>query len=427
MGQLNCGHFPGRVWPASSAKLTPEWPSRVVATVKRSRGSCPRVRSPGGSKVEEVRGELPRNIEIWQPLADHEPVVYHDDMSEPSSDIGQIARRPTIYDVAAACGVAPSTVSRAFSRPGRVNAETAERIREVAVAMGYRTNPIARALHTGRTSLLAVIVADVTNPFFFELLRGAEEAAIKAGYTLLVADAQESVETERQALDRTLPMVDGVLLATSRMSDSSIRVAAKQRPTVVLNRSMSDVASVATDSSRGMKRAMEHLAELGHTSIAYLAGPDASWANGIRWQAMREAAHDLDLRVRRLGPFPPTQQGGHVAAAAFTATPATAAIAYNDLIAIGLMRELNNLGVRVPHDVSVVGFDNIFGADFCTPELTTVAAPLRRLGAVAVEILLDELSRTAPGRQRTRQGPFKTALFPAELVVRSSTAACIEL
>ena len=329
--------------------------------------------------------------------------------------------RPTIYDVAAACGVAPSTVSRAFSRPGRVNADTAERIRQVATEMGYRTNPLVRALPAGRTSLLAVIVADLTNPFFFEILRGAEETAKKAGYTLLVADVQESVEAERQVLDRILPLVEGVVLATSRMSDSSIRVAAKQRPTIVLNRSMSDVASAATDNSRGMKRAVEHLAELGHTTITYLAGPDASWANGVRWQAMREATHELGLRARRLGPFSPTQAGGLAAALALADAPSTAAIAYNDLIAIGLMRGLVNLGIRIPDDVSVVGFDNIFGADFCTPQLTTVAAPLRQLGAVGVQTLLNELNTPARTVRSAPEKPLKTALLTATLVERMST------
>jgi len=347
-----------------------------------------------------------------------------DESKDPTGAGGSAARkgsgRPTIYDVAAACGVAPSTVSRAFARPGRVNADTAERIRQVAAEMGYRTNPLARALPTGKTSLLAIIVADVTNPFFFEILRGAEDVATEAGYTLLVADVQESDEAERRALDRTLPMVEGVVLATSRMSDSSIRVAAKQRPTVVLNRSMSDIASVATDNARGMRRAVEHLAELGHTTITYIAGPDASWANGVRWQALREAVHELGLRTRRLGPFPPTQAGGLSAAGALAGAPGTAVIAYNDLLAIGLMRGLASLGIRIPDDVSVVGFDNIFGADFCTPQLTTVAAPLRQLGKVAVQTLLNELR--APQTPRPPQrAPLKTALLPAQLVVRSST------
>jgi LacI family transcriptional regulator len=186
---------------------------------------------------------------------------------------------------------------------------------------------------------------------------------------------------------------------------------------------MSDVASVVTDNSRGMKRAVEHLANLGHTTITYLAGPDASWANGVRWQAVREATHELGLRARQFGPFPPTQAGGLSAARAIADSPGTAVIAYNDLIAIGLMRGLVNLGIRVPDDVSVVGFDNIFGADFCTPQLTTVAAPLRQLGSVAVQTLLNELRGPGGGRRDAPRGPLKTALLPAQLVERMSTGS----
>ncbi|WP_265520410.1 LacI family DNA-binding transcriptional regulator [Oerskovia flava] len=322
---------------------------------------------------------------------------------------------PTIYDVAKAAGVATSTVSRTFSRPGRVNAETADRIRKVAHELGYRVNPLTHGLPTGRTSLLAVVVADVTNPFFFEIIRGAEKTASDAGYTLLVVDAQESDEAERQALDRTLPLVEGLVLATSRLSDSSIRVVAKQRPTVVMNRAMTDVPSVLTDNAQGMRRAVEHLAGLGHTSLTYVAGPEASWADGMRWRAFREATHELDLQARRHGPFAPTLAGGLSAAKVLVKHRTTAAIAYNDLVAIGAMRGLVRLGVDVPRDMSVVGFDNIFGSDFCTPPLTTVAAPLRHFGALAVQRLLVQLRSSPPGTSAP-------TLLPAKLVERGSTA-----
>ncbi|MFI2702316.1 LacI family DNA-binding transcriptional regulator [Cellulosimicrobium composti] len=322
---------------------------------------------------------------------------------------------PTIYDVAQAAGVAPSTVSRAFSRPGRVNAQTAERIRQVASELGYRTNPLARGLPTGRTSLLGIVVADVTNPFFFEIIRGAEKTARDAGYTLLMVDAHESDEAERQALDRTLPLVEGMILATSRLSDSSIRVAAKQRPTVVMNRHLTDVPSVLTDNAQGMRSAVEHLADLGHANLAYLAGPEASWADGMRWRAFREATRAVDVQARRIGPFAPTLAGGLAAAAALVKHRATAAVAYNDLIAIGAMRGMRRLGVEVPRDMSIVGFDNIFGSDFCTPPLTTVAAPLRHFGSFAVQRLLAQL-RTSPP---PAAGP---TLLPAKLVERGSTA-----
>jgi LacI family transcriptional regulator len=330
-------------------------------------------------------------------------------------DQGPQRRGPTIYDVARECGVAPSTVSRAFSRPGRVNAETAARIRAVAETMGYRANPLARALPTGHTSLLALIVSDVTNPFFFEIIRGAEQAAAAAGYTVLVSDVQESAQAERQALDRVVPLVEGVVLATSRMSDSTIRVMAKQRPTVVLNRVLTEVPSVVTDNSRGMRRAVEHLGELGHHTVAYAAGPEASWADGMRWRSMREAGYELELKVRRLGRFEPTVRGGLDAAHALAKAPATAVVCYNDLVAIGLMRGLSSMGARVPAEVSVVGFDNIFGSDFCSPPLTTVAAPLRALGSHAVRALLRELGHTTPHAVRA-------TVLPAQLVVRGSTA-----
>ena len=176
--------------------------------------------------------------------------------------------------------------------------------------MGYRANPLARALPTGKTSLLALVVSDVTNPFYFEIIRGAELAANEADYTLLVADVHESATAERKALERALPLVEGVVLGTSRMSDSAIRVMAQQRPTVVLNRVLTGIPSVITDNARGTRRAMEHLERLEHRSIGYVAGPEASWADGMRWRAMREAAEALDVRVQRFGPVRRRSPGG---------------------------------------------------------------------------------------------------------------------
>ena len=196
----------------------------------------------------------------------------------------RVGQAPTIYDVARECGVAPSTVSRAFSRPGRVNAETAERIRAVAARMGYRTNPPARALSTGRSSMVALVIPDVTNPVYFDITRGAEDAAAEAGYTLLLADFRETGRLERKAIDRAVPAVEGLVLGPA-ISDSAIRMAAKQRPTVVLNRTVTGLPSVVIDNPRGIRRAAEHLGELGHQAITYLAGPEASWADGMRWRS----------------------------------------------------------------------------------------------------------------------------------------------
>ena len=156
-----------------------------------------------------------------------------------------------------------------------------------------------------------------------------------------------------------------------------------------------------------MRRAVEHLAELGHQRITYVAGPEASWADGMRWRSLREAATELRLQARRIGPYPPTVAGGGARAATeLTRHPSSAVIAYNDLPAIGLIRTLIDLGVQVPADVSVIGFDNIFAAELVTPPLTTVVAPLRAMGVTAVQNLL----AIVRGRPSARGGTGEPAL-----------------
>lgn len=331
------------------------------------------------------------------------------------TDDGPRRAAPTIYDVARVAGVATSTVSRAFARPGRVNADTAARIRAVADELGYRSNPIARALSTSRTRMLAVMISDITNPFYAALVRGIQTAAQEAGYILLLADAQESDSLEREALERLVPVVDGIIIGSSRMSDAALRTIAKQRPMVVLNRELAGVPSVVTDNPRGMRRAAEHLGGLGHESITYVAGPEASWADGMRWQALREAGHELELGASRIGPFPPTFAGGMQAGAELAAHPPTAVIAYNDLMAIGVVRGLAAAGLQVPADVSVIGFDDTLASRLVTPPLTTVGAPVREMGAAAVRDVLAALHGAEPQSGHA-------FVLPVRLVVRHSTA-----
>lgn len=334
-----------------------------------------------------------------------------DDACEPEP--GGARSRPTIYDVAAAAGVATSTVSRALAHPGRVSFATAERIRLVADELGYRATRISRQA-TRRTSLLAVVVADITNPVYFGMIRGAERTAAHAGYTAVVVETQESEATERAALARVQPLVDGVVLTSSRMPDASIREAAKQGPLVVLNRMVGQVPSVASDNVRAVKRATEHLAGRGVDSITYLPGPEASWSDGMRWRGLREAGLELGLKVRRVGSQEPTLRGGAAAAEEWLKHRTAGVIAYNDLLAIGFIRAVIAAGVSVPDDVRVVGFDNIVDAELVAPGLTTLASPLVSLGAAAVNHLLK-----STGRRRPEE--LEPMLLPARLVVRAST------
>lgn len=323
--------------------------------------------------------------------------------------------RTTIYDVAREAGVSPSTVSRTFSRPGRVSSETAQHVRAVAEKLGYRADDVFLAPQRRTpTRLIGLAISDITNPFYFPIIRGAEHAAAAKDYTLVLADAHESDRRERETLNRVLPHLDGLVIASSRISDTDLRSLAKTVPVVVLNRPVAGLTSVVTDTPRAVRRAVEHLATLGHRRICYVAGPEASYVDGERWRNLREACLELGLTEVRVGPVEPTAAGGQEAAPLVLAKGASAVLAYNDLVAIGIMRGLKAAGRRVPQDYSVVGFDNSAVADLVEPALTTVAAPLARIGEIAVNNVI-ALSQGATSRSR------QPTVVPVRLVVRDST------
>ncbi|WP_306917168.1 MULTISPECIES: LacI family DNA-binding transcriptional regulator [unclassified Arthrobacter] len=297
----------------------------------------------------------------------------------------------TIYDIAKLTGVNPSTVSRALSKPGRVSAKTQKLIEDAAAELNYHVNPFARALPTGRTSTLGLIVADITNPTFFGIIRGAESTATARNYTLMLAESAESPETELTAARRMMATVDGLILASPRMDDDRIRELAREKPVVVINREVDGVPCVVPEVNKGIGEAVRSLAANGHHKIAYVAGPHQSWMSGRRWQGVQAACEWSGLEAVRLESVKPTVDGGRQAARDVVASGATAVITYNDLLAIGLMQELQAASVVVPDRISIVGFDDIFGADFTTPPLTTVRSPMTACGTEAATLLLNVL------------------------------------
>ncbi|HLM23032.1 MAG TPA: LacI family DNA-binding transcriptional regulator [Propionibacteriaceae bacterium] len=328
--------------------------------------------------------------------------------------LGTAGSRTTIYDVARVAGVAPSTVSRALSHPGRVSFRTAEQVRQVAEDLRYRTTRIQSPAPQRSTSTLAMVVADIANPVFHGMIRGAQRTCAYAGYTLIILETRESDQAEHDALQRLLPNVDGVILTSSRMSDNKIREVAKQKPLVTLDRVVRQVASVTSDNTTALKTAAKHLADSGVRVITYLAGPDGSRADGTRWLGLRQACLQIGVKVKRIGPLTPTVHGGAVAADEWLQHPTNGVVAYTDLIAVGFIRTIAQAGVRVPQDVRVVGFDNTTTttAQF-EPRLTTIAAPFLSLGSAAVQQLLK-------GRRRYAEdvGPL---WLPARLVTRDTT------
>ncbi|MDP3950926.1 MAG: LacI family DNA-binding transcriptional regulator [Microbacterium sp.] len=321
----------------------------------------------------------------------------------------------TIYDIAELAGVNPSTVSRALSKPGRVSEKTEAKVRAAADRLDFHFNPMARALPTGRSHTMGLMVADITNPVIFGIVRGAEQTAAAAGYTLVIAESQESGDAEDEAISRLLPSVDGLILATTRLSNERISQLAERKPVVLINRLVEGVAGVLPDVEEGVRDLVGHLADAGHTSMAYLSGPETSWISARRWEVMLDAAERRGIALVEIGPQPPTIEGGRQALRRVQAARVTAVIAFNDLMAIGMIQAATTASIRVPDDLSIAGFDDIFGSELIVPALTTVRAQLQLAGERAVGKILEALGGTA---EPAADEPLATTL-----VVRGSTGA----
>ncbi|OLT19436.1 LacI family transcriptional regulator [Pseudonocardia sp. CNS-139] len=320
----------------------------------------------------------------------------------------------TINEVARGAEVSVSTVSRAFTVPEMVHPETRRRVLQVAAELGYQPNRAARGLVTGRTGNIGVVVPDVANPFFSAVLKGCAARAREARLVVFLADAAEDPRVEAEVVGAMAKQVDGIVLCSPREDTAQLERFAQVAPLVLVNSDAAAAPAVLMDSADGVRQAVEHLGALGHRRIAHLAGPVASWAGRERLRGLRDAAPANDVEAVELGPFPPTFQGGVQAADLALARGATATLAFNDLMALGVLNRLAARGVAVPEDMSVVGFDDIEMAGMTPAPLTTVRMPMEAAGRAAVDLLLDDPAA----------GPEEDAVqrwLPTQLIVRATT------
>ena len=278
----------------------------------------------------------------------------------------------TIADVAVRAGVSKATASRAFSRPESVRPTTRERVLGVARELGYTPSRVARSLSTGRSSHVGLVVPDISNPFFPPMIKAVQAEAGRREHALFVADTDEHTEDEVGLVRSMAAQVDGLVLASPRMSDLELLDVLARVPVVLINRVVPGVPAVLVSSDHGVTQAVEHLQALGHRSVVYLSGPTESASEAERRAALLRSAERVGLEVLPLGPFDPRFSAGVRAADLVLATGAQAVLAYNDLIALGLMQQLAARGLTVGVDVSVIGFDDIWLAPVLTPALTRV-------------------------------------------------------
>ncbi len=322
-----------------------------------------------------------------------------------------VAKAPTISQIAAKAGVSRSTVSRVFSRPDEISQETIERVRAIADSIGYVPNHAARALSTGRHRNIAVMVPDVANPFFPPLIAAAQSEADRHDYCIFLGSSSESATREEELVRRLGGQLAGMVLVSSRMSEKKIRQLA-ERPLVLVNRDITGIPRVLIDSTDGARQAVEHLAELGHNELVYLSGPSNSWSNTKRRNAVRRTAAAKNIRFSAISSQKPTFEAGYESVDAILESGTRAVIAFDDLLAQGVLAGLAARRIAVPEQISVIGCDDVLGAT-TFPPLTTVSNRSEDAGRVACRLLMEMLENN--------MSPDVRYVMDTHLVIRAST------
>jgi LacI family transcriptional regulator len=328
---------------------------------------------------------------------------------------------PTIKDVARRAGVSASSVSR-FLRGERVR--NAGPIQQAVDELGFRPSPLARSLKSGLTQHVALVVPDVSNPFFAEVVKGSEAVSRRAGYNILLVNTDESVEREHEVMAALAGRVDGIILAPA--TERAEAVADLRRagaPIVFLDRELEGNETfdcVLVDNAGGARLAAEHLIELGHERIGLISGPLDTTPGRGRHEGFVDALAESDIELSpsyvQIADF--REEGGYQATLRLLAAepPPSAVFAANNFMSIGALRALDTLGVTMPDELSFVGFDDLKLAELLKPSLTVVSRPTEEQGALAMRLLLDRLG----GKDNT---PPRRIVLETKLTVRGSTAA----
>lgn len=314
--------------------------------------------------------------------------------------MGTAGARPTITDVAARAGLSIKTVSRVLNKEPHVSERTLARVLEAIRALDYRPNYVARSLVTKRTQTVGLIIPDVCDPFWPEVIRGVEARAADAGYVHLLCNTDEDPRREQAFFSLLLEkQVDGIILCSSRAPEADLLAFAKNETRLVLvNRDLPgrNVSSVRVDNEAGSYEAAGHLVTHGYRRIAMIAGPPEMHSTHERVQGFCRALEEAGLSLAAVAHTPASTAGWTRMETARRMSetllqPASrpeAVFAHDDLVALGVLAACRSLGLRVPEDVAVVGYDDIPEAALPTPRLTTVATPKRQLGEEAMSLLL---------------------------------------
>ncbi len=324
----------------------------------------------------------------------------------------------TLIDVARLAGVSPSTVSRILNGTAKVSDDKRQAVMDAIARMNFAPNPMAQSLKRGRSMTIGIVVQDISSPFFDETLHGVDEALKGTGYASVIVsghwNAAEEIERIRLLLARK---VDGIILLSGRITDESVLQFSQHRPIVSTGRAIQTQRALGfkLDNEQGGWLAVRHLIELGHRRIAFITGPanncDADERLAGYKRALQEADIAYDPKIVVEGDFHESSGMRAINHLFDTQQQFTAVCAANDLSAYGARLSLYRKGIRVPEDISLVGFDDLPGSSYTTPPLTTIRQPLYDIGRIATNSLLHLINGEI----------VETSIPPLELIVRETT------
>jgi LacI family transcriptional regulator len=331
--------------------------------------------------------------------------------------------RVTSHDVAAAAGVSQATVSRAMRGGAGVTPELRERVLAAAERLGYTPNGLARNFGRHRAETVGVVVADLADPFSMSLLDAIHSELVLSGYRVtLIVDRHDRTGT--LAAGYRDSSLDGVISTTASLADDGPSLLRDQGVPVVLavrSSARDDVDAVVADDRLGGTLAAQHLVELGHRRFGVILGPDTTSTSVRRDEGFRAALTaaglDVEPALRRAGAF--THESGYANMLELLAAdrPPTAVLCASDVIALGALEAADRRGVRVPEDLSIVGFDDTLIAGWSRIQLTTVRVPIQEMGRLAARRLVARIAHDGPPL------PATTDVFPTDLIRRGTTAA----
>jgi LacI family transcriptional regulator, galactose operon repressor len=330
-------------------------------------------------------------------------------------------RRVVISDVAEVAGVSATTVSHALSGRRAVSETTRRRVLEAVDQLGYRSSIVAQSLRSRQTNSVALLVVDISNPYYPAVAQSVHDALATEGYVSLIGITYgEPAAEERMLHDIVRRNVDGLILQPMSLSPSEIRRIVGPLPLVLVTDHEGELHAdqVQTNDGQGIADAVRHLSDRGFAEVGFIGGPDGRSPGTLRLASFRAAAHALDVIVAEewVEHVPFTREGGHEAAMRLLSLPRRprAIMCANDVIAVGLLDAAHEMGLDVPGDLAVVGFDDIDVASMLKPRLTTVRNPARDVGTACVEAVL---ARIAAGPET----PYTVRSLPTSLITREST------